>query len=316
MELQGSTFFFPWEVGLMEWLQAHLGEPWISVLSALSMFGEETVMILVLGFLYWGWNKRMGTTVGLSVLMGSVWNPMLKNIALRHRPYFDHRESIKILRVVEPEADIYDISAQGYSFPSGHSTNAAVTYGSLAVIGKNKWLAVLAVVLPLLVGVSRVAVGAHYPTDVLAGWALGLLAALLIPVLQKRISSRPALYGLLLLTVIPGFFYCKSADYFSSVGLLIGFMGGTLVEEKYVRFENTQKPLWIALRLLGGLICYFILNTLLKLPFPKDFLSSGSYPSLFVRCARYAIIAFLGFGVYPMLFRIVEKGRGQRSEEL
>jgi membrane-associated phospholipid phosphatase len=48
---------------------------------------------------------------------------MAKNIALRRRPYFDH-ESIHILRVVEPEADIYDIAAQGYSFPSGHSTNA------------------------------------------------------------------------------------------------------------------------------------------------------------------------------------------------
>lgn len=309
MNLQGNTFFFPWEVSLMEWLQANLSEPWLSVISALSMFGEEMVLILVLGFLYWCWNKQMGRTVGLSVLIGTVWNPMLKNIALRRRPYFDH-EGIKILRVVEPEADIYDISAQGYSFPSGHSTNAAATYGSLAVNGKKKWLAALAFVLPLLVGFSRVAMGAHYPTDVLAGWALGLLAALLIPVLQKKLSSTLALYGILLLTILPGFFYCKSADFFSSAGLLIGFMGGTLVEEKYVRFENTHKPLWIVLRLLGGLICYFTLNTLLKLPFSKEFLGSGTYPALMVRCARYAIIAFLGFGVYPMIFKLVEKRRG------
>lgn len=306
MNLQGNTFFFPWEVSLMEWLQANLSEPWLSVVSALSMFGEETIMILALGFLYWCWNKQLGKTVGLSVLMGCVWNPMFKNIALRRRPYFDH-EGIKILRVVEPEADIYDISAQGYSFPSGHSTNAAVAYGALAVNGKKKWLTVLAFVLPLLVGFSRVAMGAHYPTDVLAGWALGVLAALLIPLLQRKIKNPLAFYGLLLLTVIPGFFYCKSADFFSSVGLLIGFMGGTLADEKYVRFESTKKPLWTILRLLGGLFCYFALNTLLKLPFSKEFLGSGTYPALLVRCARYAVIAFIGFGVYPMLFNVVEK---------
>ena len=306
MNLQGNTFFFPWEVSLMEWIQAHLGEPWLSVVSTLSMFGEEMVMILVLGFLYWCWNKQMGKTVGLSILMGTVWNPMMKNIALRRRPYFDN-EGIKILRVVEPEADIYDIAAQGYSFPSGHSANAAAAFGSLAVTGKKKWLTVLAFVLPLLVGISRVAMGAHYPTDVLAGWALGIVAALLIPLLQRKIKNPLVLYGLLLVTAIPGFFYCKSADYFSSVGLLIGFMGGTLVEEKYVRFENTRKPLWIVLRLLGGIALYFVLNTLLKLPFPKGFLASGTYPALLVRCARYAVIAFLGFGVYPMLFTAVEK---------
>lgn len=306
MNLQGNTFFFPWEVSLMEWIQAHLSEPWLSVVSTLSMFGEEMVMILVLGFLYWCWNKQMGKTVGLSILIGTVWNPMIKNIALRRRPYFDN-EGIKILRVVEPEADIYDIAAQGYSFPSGHSANAANAFGSLAVTGKKKWLTVLAFVLPLLVGISRVAMGAHYPTDVLAGWALGIVAVLLIPLLQRKIKNPLVLYGILLVTAIPGFFYCKSADYFSSVGLLIGFMGGTLVEEKFVRFEGTRKPLWIVLRLLGGIALYFALNTLLKLPFSKDFLASGTYPALLVRCARYAVIAFLGFGVYPMLFKAVEK---------
>ena len=115
------------------------------------------------------------------------------------------------------------------------------------------------------------------------------------------------LYGLLLLANMPGFFYCKSADYYTGAGLLIGFMGATLLDDHCVHFENTQKPLWMAIRLLGGLAVYFALNTVLKLPFSTEFLSSGSTAALLVRCARYAIIAFVDFGIYPMLFRFEKK---------
>ena len=306
MNLQGNTFFFPWEVSLMEWLQANLGESFLKVISYLSLFGEEIVLILLLGFLYWSYNKHLGKTVGIGALFACACCCMAKNIALRRRPYFDH-ENVKILRVPDPEADVYDIAAQGYSFPSIHSSNAASMYGAMAVNGKKKWLTALAFVIPLLVGFSRVAVGAHYPTDVLAGWAFGAAAALLIPFLQKKIRSTAVFYGILLAASLPGVFFCKSTDYFSTLGLMIGFMGGTLLDEKYVRFENTDKPLWMILRAVGGLAVYLVLNTLLKLPFSKEFLASGASASLFVRCARYAILSFVGFGVYPMIFKPVEK---------
>ena len=303
MATTGSTFFFPWEVSLMEWLQAHVGGAGISIISLFSMFGEELMLILILGFVYWSFDKKLGRTMGLSAIMGLAWNTMVKNVALRRRPYFDH-EGIKILRVVEPKADIYDIAAQGYSFPSAHSTNAVTVFASLAINLRKRWVTVLAIVIPLLTGISRCVVGAHYPTDVLAGWLLGMISVLIVHVLQKRVNNTLALYGILLVTAIPGFFYCRSEDYFTSMGLLIGFMGGTLLDDRCVRFENTRKPIWMIARVLGGVAVYFALNTVLKLPFPKEFLSSGSTAALLVRCARYAIVAFVDFGVYPMLFRL------------
>jgi membrane-associated phospholipid phosphatase len=303
MATTGSTFFFPWEVSLMEWLQAHVGGAGISIISLFSMFGEELMLILILGFVYWSYDKKLGRTMGLSAIMGLAWNTMVKNVALRRRPYFDH-EGIKILRVVEPKADIYDIAAQGYSFPSAHSTNAVTVFASLAINLRKRWVTVLAIVIPLLTGISRCVVGAHYPTDVLAGWLLGVISVLIVRVLQKRVNNTLALYGILLVTAIPGFFFCRSEDYFTSMGLLIGFMGGTLLDDRCVRFENTRKPIWMIARVLGGVAVYFALNTVLKLPFPKEFLSSGSTAALLVRCARYAIVAFVDFGVYPMLFRL------------
>ena len=308
MSATGHTFFFSWEVTLIEWLQAHIGEAGISFISFFSLFGEELPLILIVGFIYWSYDKKLGRSIGLSALMGLTWSTMIKNLVMRRRPYFDHK-SIKILRVVEPEADIYDISAQGYSFPSIHSTNSVTVFGSLAVNLRKHWMTVIGIVIPLLTGFSRIVVGAHYPTDVLAGWLLGLLSVTLVYTLQKRVRNTLTLYGILLITVVPGFFYCTSADYFTATGLLVGFMGATLLDDRCVHFEDTRKPLLMVARLLGGMVVYLVLNTLLKLPFSSEFLSNGSTAALMVRFARYAIVAFVDFGIYPMLFRL-EKRKG------
>ena len=196
MVASGNSFFFPWEVNLMEWLQSHISGAGMSFISLFSMFGEELLLILILGFVYWSFDKKLGRTVGLSAIMGLVWNTMAKNIVLRRRPYFDH-ESIRILRPVEPGADIYDVAAQGYSFPSGHSTNATTMFGSLAVNLRRRWVTVIAIIIAALTGLSRIVVGAHYPTDVLAGWLLGAFSILIVQLLQKRIRKTLALYGIL-----------------------------------------------------------------------------------------------------------------------
>lgn len=306
MAATGNTFFFPWEVNLMEWLQGHIGGAGISIISLFSIFGEELLMILLLGFIYWSYDKKLGRTIGLSAIMGLTWNTMIKNLVLRRRPYFDH-ENIKILRVVEPEADIYDIAAQGYSFPSVHSTNSATMFGALAVNLRKRWMTVLAIVIPLLTGVSRVILGAHYPTDVLAGWLLGVASVLLVSELQSRVKNTLALYGILFVAAVPGFFFCKSADYFTAMGLLIGFMGATLLDDHCVRFENTRKPVWMIARTVGGLAVYVALNAALKLIVAKVLPFADGIAAMLARCARYAVVTFVAFGVYPMAFRLEKR---------
>ena len=301
MTASGISFAFPWEVSLMEWLQNSVGSTGIAVISFLSVFGEEYTMVLMLGFLFWCYDKKMARYVGYCVLMSVIWNPMIKNLVLRRRPYFDH-ESIRILRLVEPKADAYDIAAQGYSFPSLHSTCVTSLYGAAARYLKKPFFTFLAFLLPLLVGFSRITVGAHYPTDVLAGWLIGILALVLVPWVLGRLKKRWLFYAVMLLTVLPGFFFCRSADFFSTSGLFFGLMAGDAVESRWVNFENTRNPLRIFLRLTGGLAVFLVMNVLLKLPLSAAFPDSGSLPALLARCVRYAVIGFVEFAVYPMLF--------------
>lgn len=309
-EVAGVILYYNWEMRLMEWLQSHISTSGIvfQILSNLSALGEQMILVVIMGFIYWGLNKEFGKYVGVNIVMVNIWNPMIKNIALRLRPYFVEEYNVKLLRLIDKGADPMDVAAQGYSFPSGHSSGAVTVYGSIAYHEKNKrWLWITAAVLSFLVGFSRVYVGAHYPTDVFFGWILGALTIAVVTLLRKYVKKSWLFNLILVLTTLPGFFYCKSNDYYTSMGLLFGFVLAEPFEQKFVNFENTDNILRCILRTIGGGIIYFGLNTILKMPFPKEVLDAGNFLAQMIRTLRYTVVVFTVVGVYPMLFKYTGK---------
>ena len=110
-----------------------------------------------------------------------------------------------------------------------------------------------------------------------------------------------------MLIALPGWFYCKSADYYTAFGILVGFIFAVEFEGRFVKFENTRNVLRCILRVVLGVGIYFGINTLLKLPFSKEFLDTASLASYAVRAARYCVIIFVTIGMYPMLFKLGDR---------
>ena len=110
-------------------------------------------------------NKKKTFYIALNVVLCFLLNQVFKFIFVRERP-----DSINLINV------------NGYSFPSGHSMISVAFYGFLAYIvlhsnlSKKKRLlfTMLMIVLAFLVGISRIYLGVHYASDVLAGFALSL----------------------------------------------------------------------------------------------------------------------------------------------
>jgi len=94
--------------------------------------------------------------------------------------------------------DWFLVEETGYSFPSGHSATAVAMYGGLALIicksNTPKWLKIASImissVFSIIIGISRIFLGVHFATDVLAGWLIGVITLSIISVLTKIFYSQ------------------------------------------------------------------------------------------------------------------------------
>ena len=138
----------------------------------LTALGEPTVLIgacaACAAWLWYDGRGRLGLALFLIAMLGRGLSEAQKYWIARVRPD------------LEPHLVVVKTS----SFPSGHATSSMVFYLAVALAltaGKpwHRWAAVGAIFLSLLIGASRVMLGVHWPSDVVGGWAFGMLWVLL-----------------------------------------------------------------------------------------------------------------------------------------
>ena len=168
------------------WFHAHLTRTFVSVLRAFTEFGspEWIAVVLFALVLFFAWKRWWPSLVMLIVAVpgGMLLNEWLKVLVHRHRPFVD--------------GPFVDWS--GYSFASGHTIAATLLYGQLLLfllpLVKRRHLRILCVLtaafLVLLVGFSRIALGAHFLTDVLAAIIFGIVWLMLCLALGRSIQRR------------------------------------------------------------------------------------------------------------------------------
>jgi Membrane-associated phospholipid phosphatase len=158
-----------------------------------TVFGEALPPLAILLAIYWCSSKKRGFALFTTLLCSLLTINIIKPVVRSDRPFVKYPR-IKGKRVA---------TATGFSFPSGHTVTAATFYPALA-LGQTKYRKrslVLAFILSVLVGISRLYLGVHWPVDVVAGLAIGyLFTFLLYPVFDRLYDSR----GIELFALITG----------------------------------------------------------------------------------------------------------------
>ena len=164
-----------------------VGPPWVEdAVRDVTALGSMIVVVILSGavIFYLLLLGRRGAALLLLISLagGTLLNDLLKYIFARPRP------------------DLVLHNAQVFtsSFPSGHAAVSAVVYLTLGVllardapsIAAKIYVMAVAIFLVLLVGISRVFLGVHYPTDVLAGWCIGSAWALTCWLAADRLQHR------------------------------------------------------------------------------------------------------------------------------
>lgn len=140
------------------------------------------VTLAAIGYALIARRWRVAVTILVAVVGGIVISTLIKQGIDRPRP------------MLVP----YGSNVSSPSFPSGHSMMAATVYFTLAALAmqfrsrrsSQAYLLFLAIVVTVLVGISRVYLGVHWPTDVLAGWTVGAAWALLVWLVAERLQRR------------------------------------------------------------------------------------------------------------------------------
>jgi membrane-associated phospholipid phosphatase len=311
------------ELDFIKWLQG-FRSGFLDVLFQLfTMLGEELVIIALLGFLYWCYDKKIGERVGITVFISLVLNSSIKTLFKRIRPF----------QVDNAIVNVRPQTSTGYAFPSGHTQGAATVFTATALWLKKRGFLIAAFVITFLVAMSRMYIGVHYLTDVLVGAALGIGISYAMVAFYKKVEDpkrgyRIILYasaGLLVLVFIYHLltieaeglmtdaetFYDRMEGGFKMVGSMIGFVLGIGFEQSKTKF--THHRVWWKNLFRFALGVAMVMGIRIGLSFVFDqiidpeHLATGQFIPATIAMVfdmiRYFAMVFVAIGIYPMLFR-------------
>ncbi len=278
------------------WLQ-ELSSPFMDfVWNFVSLFGEEYLYIAVLGLIYWIINKRMGEFVGIALGTTISLNNVLKDIIGAQRPYQEYPDLVDNKR---------GYTATGYSMPSGHVQGSSTFFVAIAYYVKRRWMMVCAISITLLMMISRMYLGVHYIQDVLVGGLLGIAVAIGMMVMYRRYEGNDALlhrfYVIVLIVFFPFFFILQGNDFFRGYGILVGLVFGVIFEKNYVKFTMDISIYKKVLRYVFGLIS--MVGALVGFGMLFALFADSGWLKNVLDFVRYFMIAFVGFGLYPWVFK-------------
>ncbi len=242
-----------------------------------TFLGNAEFYLLLAPIFIWSVNYRLGARLGILLLLSAYINQALKELFMQPRP-------------CEPRPDVCIDQADSYGLPSGHAQNAIVFWGVIAQWIGTAWGWIAGILLMLLIGLSRIYLGVHFPTDVFMGWAIGIVILGIYIVLGERVEKwlgglSLALQILLALSLPILFLALQPNDVTTQVtGAFAGIAVGVALGVRYLDFDAAGRFWKRAVRFLLGVAVVAAIFFGLRIIFP------GEGQSL------YAIFRFVRYG--------------------
>lgn len=290
-----------------------------------SFLGTEEFFLLLMPILYWCVDAALGLRVGLLLILSTSVNDLLKLAFHAPRPYW-YSSEVKALS-----------TETSFGLPSNHAQSAVSVWGGLAYSYRGRWGWIVASLVMFFIGLSRIYLGVHFPTDVLAGWVLGGLILWIFLSFEARgaawikslslacqlftaFGSSLIFIALALLIklslgawTIPAVWIQNAAaaapgagpinplalsGTFSNAGLIFGLAAGAIWLVRSGGFDAGGLLSKRALRFLVGLIGVLAFWRLLALALPQG----EDLVAYIFRYLRYGLVGFWVAGGAPLLF--------------
>ena len=297
-----------------------------SIMAVITMLGDQIFYILFMPTIYWCVDAWAGLRIGVMLLASASFNGFFKVLLKGPRPYW-------ISDKVVP-----GVHETSFGIPSGHAMNSTSVWGQSALETKNRKAIWSAMILVLLIAISRLVLGVHFLSDVLLGLFLGILLLLAFNRVQKPIGAwlnKQSLKNQILLAFFSSLFFiglnamviALSSDWqmpadwaaragevdplslegaLTTAGLWFGMLGGFawLRARRGViqsRFGTWQRIARYLVGITGVVVLYAGLGSL----FPDDPGLIGAV----LRYFRYFLIGIWIACLSPLLFEKLKIGR-------
>jgi membrane-associated phospholipid phosphatase len=305
-----------WGIEVIKVIQRIKSPALTAVLSFVTKLGTDNFYLPVILFIFWWIDEKRGFRLGILMLLSAWINTLLKSTFKQPRPFN-----------LDPSLGL---AYEGtYGAPSGHAQYALCFWVPMAA-----WLAggkpgrrrivvwASAIFFVLLIGFTRLYLGVHFPTDLLAGWGVGavilLLMYVLSPLFIKHLAGQTrtqnilaALAALVMISVYPG-------DR-SLPAVFLGFCVGYNIMKKNFPFSpqseipKEKKLSVMLLRCITGFAGLVVIYFVLRLLFPGEgslfsYIPLWSQSSPFYelgRFIRYGMVGLWASAGAPMIFQRV-----------
>ncbi|TVR77370.1 MAG: phosphatase PAP2 family protein [Sphaerobacteraceae bacterium] len=240
-------------------VQEFFGSTWELPFRLVTYLGDSGLILIMVAATFWVLGRHVTYATLATVMIGAALGSAIKVLTDVPRP-------------AHPDLILYE-SGTSPSFPSGHTFLAISFWGSLVFLGVIRTM--VAVVIVLLVMISRLFLGVHYLADMFVGLALGLLAVTIgygfVKLVLERLTQEQAamlmgagLFGSLIMLPVTGDFPLG----WEILGGLLGAGVGTVIESRWIKFAPSpgswsDQTIRVAIG-AGGIVMFVLLGSLLR----------------------------------------------------